>query len=98
MRNTIGARTPGYEAWQQGQWLTCCDDAAAFLGSAGSAELKRQFPGAVAAVTEYVEENYGLDGDELEEFVGSLSKEDQPTAYLFRCPHCNRYLAYVDET
>jgi uncharacterized protein CbrC (UPF0167 family) len=49
-------------------------------------------------VVEYVRENYEFEDDELEEFVGSLSKDDQPTAYVFRCLHCNRYLAYADQT
>ena len=60
--------------------------------------MKKSFPEALPAVTEYVEDNFELEGDDLEEFVGSLSKDDQPTAYIFRCLHCNRYLAYVDET
>jgi len=28
----VTRRTPGYSAWQQEQWMTHCDDAAAFLG------------------------------------------------------------------
>ncbi len=32
-------RTPGFTAWQQEQWLCCCQDAAAYLGRAGAAEL-----------------------------------------------------------
>ncbi|MGH9721824.1 MAG: CbrC family protein [Bryobacteraceae bacterium] len=98
VRDTAGARTPGFEAWQQEEWLTCCGDCAAFLGAAGAPELKQSFPEAIPAVTAYVKENYGLEGEELEEFVSGLSKNDQPTAYVFRCLHCQRHLAYVDQT
>src|SRR5262249_33885004 len=98
VRETIGSRTPGYEAWQQEQWLTCCGDAAAFLGAAGSAELKHQFPEAIPAVKAFLAENFGLEADEAGEFVAGLSRTGQATAYIFRCLHCSRYLAYVDET
>jgi uncharacterized protein CbrC (UPF0167 family) len=81
VRNAIAARTPGFEAWQQEEWLTCCQDAAAFLGAAGAAELQPGFSEAIPAVTEYLKANYDLEGDELEEFVGALSKDGQPTTY-----------------
>jgi len=98
VRKTIGAKTPGFEAWQQEEWLTCCGDAAAYLGPAGAAELKKNFPEAIKALTEYVKENYEIEGDELKEFISGLSKDDQPTAYVFRCLHCQRYLGYADQT
>lgn len=31
--NELETRTPGFNALQQEQWLTCCDDAAAYLGA-----------------------------------------------------------------
>ena len=31
-----------------------------------------------------------------EAFLGALDAEGQPTAYLFRCRHCARHLAYAD--
>ncbi|HEV2687355.1 MAG TPA: CbrC family protein [Bryobacteraceae bacterium] len=94
----IEERTPGFTAWQQETWLACCNDAAAFLGLAGVKELKKDFPGAIPAVREHIEEDYGIENDELEEFYNGLSKDDQPTAYIFRCLHCRKYLAYVDQT
>jgi uncharacterized protein len=83
----IAYRTPGFEAWQDAQWLTCCDDAAAYLGAAGAAELKGKFAAAIPAVEQ------DWDGDWRD-----LSKDGQPTAYIFRCLHCKQYLAYVDQT
>jgi uncharacterized protein CbrC (UPF0167 family) len=83
----IACRTPGFNAWQQEQWLTCCDDAAAFLGPAGAAELKGKFADAIPAV----EQDWDGDWHDLE-------KDGEPTAYIFQCLHCKQYLAYVDQT
>jgi uncharacterized protein CbrC (UPF0167 family) len=83
----IACRTPGFEAWQQEVWLSCCGDGAAFLGAAGAAELKGKFADAIPAV------ELDWDGD-----WHDLDKEGQPTAYIFRCLHCQNYLAYVDQT
>jgi uncharacterized protein CbrC (UPF0167 family) len=94
----IEQRTPGFISWQESQWLTCCDDAAAFLGLAGAKELRRDFPKALPAVKEYLREEFDLSGEELKEFLESLDKDDQPTAYVFQCLHCHNFLAYVDET
>ncbi len=94
----VATRTPGFEAWQPEQWLTCCRDAAAFLGRAGAAELKAEFREAAPPVKRCLAIDYDLSGLELDEFFDSLSKQDQPTAYIFRCLHCRKYLAYVDQT
>jgi uncharacterized protein CbrC (UPF0167 family) len=98
VREEVESRTPGYSAWQEEQWLACCGDAAAFLGLAGAVELKRDFPDAIPAVKTYLRDEYSLSKDEMEEFFSALSKEDMPTAYIFRCLHCRKFLAYVDET
>ena len=98
VRWEIESRTPGFIGWQQEQWLACCGDAAAFLGLAGAKELRDQFPEAIGAVKEHLEEDYELEGTDLEEFFHALKKDDQPTAYVFRCLHCRKYLAYVDQT
>ena len=94
----IEQHTPGFNSWQQNEWLTCCSDAGAFLGMAGSTELHRDFPKAIPVVKKHLREDYDLSGDELEEFFDSLSKEGEPTAYVFQCLHCQGYLAYVDQT
>jgi uncharacterized protein CbrC (UPF0167 family) len=94
----IECRTPGFEAWQQETWLTCCNDAAAFLGAAGASELKSQFPAAILAVKKHLAEDYDLAGKELEGFFNGLKKGGEPTAYVFRCLHCESYLAYVDQS
>jgi uncharacterized protein CbrC (UPF0167 family) len=98
VREEIENRTPGFEAWQQERWLECCNDAAEYLGSAGTRELRAQFPDAIKAVRKHLAEDYSLEGEELDEFFEALKKDDQPTAYIFRCLHCKKYLAYVDQT
>jgi len=98
MAEEIEDRTPGFIAWQDSQWLSCCGDGAAFLGLAGAKELRKNFPKAIPGVMECLKEDYGLEGEELTEFFDSLDKEDQPTAYVFQCLHCKAFLAYVDET
>jgi uncharacterized protein len=97
VREEIETRTPGFTAWQQEVWLGCCGDAAAFLGLAGAKELREQFPGAVASVKKVLRDEYDLAGAELNDFLDSLSIETDPTAYIFRCLHCQKYLSYVDQ-
>jgi uncharacterized protein CbrC (UPF0167 family) len=88
----IAFRTPGFSGWQQERWLACCNDAAQFLGRAGRRELEAEWPEAVQAV----QEDCGLDGAEWKRFFQHLSRDGGPTAYVFRCSHCKRYLAYQD--
>ncbi len=97
VREEIETRTPGYIAWQEEVWLGCCGDGAAFLGMAGAQELREQFPDAVASVKQVLRDNFDLSGEELKEFMDSLSTESDPTAYIFRCLHCQKYLSYVDQ-
>jgi uncharacterized protein CbrC (UPF0167 family) len=85
-------RTPGFSGWQQEQWFTCCDDAAAFLGRAGYEELVNRWPQAVQAV----KDSTGLEGKEWDSFFHALNSEDAPTAYVFRCLHCGKFGAYQD--
>jgi len=82
-------RTPGFHAWQEGHWLYHCGDAAAFLGLAGFAELA-PYPDAVAC------RRYGWAEERVGDFLARLDKRGEPTAYLFRCLHCGRHLAYWD--
>jgi uncharacterized protein CbrC (UPF0167 family) len=98
VRIEIEQRTPGFTAWQDAQWLGCCDDGAAFLGLAGRKELERDFPDAIPAVKQHLRDEYELSKADADEFFKGLSKEDMPTAYIFRCLHCRKYLAYVDQT
>jgi uncharacterized protein len=97
VRAEVEARTPGFQAWQQEKWLACCGDAAAFLGVAGADELKRDFPKATPAVKKYLHQEFDLPKEEVEDFLDGLTKDGEPSAYIFRCLRCHAYLAYVDQ-
>lgn len=79
-------RTPGYAGWQQEQWMTHCDDAAAFVGPVGYEELASH-PQAL----ELLRSEEGSD-----DWLQALSRDGSPTGYLFRCRHCGAELANWD--
>ncbi len=90
--DTVAHRTPGFNGWQQERWWMCCDDAAAFLGTAGKAELEAFGTAAVDAIRA----ESGFEGDEWRDYFDVLSKDDGPTAYVFRCLHCGKLGGYSD--
>jgi uncharacterized protein CbrC (UPF0167 family) len=92
--DAIATRTPGFSAWQQEHWLYHCDDAAAFLGPAGSDDLAR-FPDAVESLR-LEQEKLGWSQDEVGAHLAYLDRESEPTAYLLVCLHCGKHLAYSD--
>ncbi len=93
---TVAERTPGFTAWQDGQWLVHCGDAGAFLGRAGVRELAG-YPDALDSLQQDIR-TWGWSDDQIDDFVGSLDSGGQPTAYLFRCRACAAHLAYADFT
>jgi uncharacterized protein CbrC (UPF0167 family) len=92
----IMSRTPGFFGWQQERWLYHCGDGAAFLGRAGIAELEIYHDAVQAIRTEGVDSGWGE--DQIGAYVNSLRNDKSPSAYLFRCLACDRYLAYSDFT
>ncbi|WP_037677506.1 CbrC family protein [Streptomyces griseus] len=92
----IAERTPGFSAWQDPQWLLHCGDGAAFLGRVGAAELADR-PDAVEAMRREIT-GWGWPTERTEHYLGSLDKDGQPTAYLFRCRVCSAHLATSDFT
>ncbi len=92
----IARRTPGLSGWQQEHWLYHCGDGAAFLGRVGRDELT-PYPDALDTLRrEHDQDRWAP--EQIEEHLASLSKDDPPTAYLFRCRHCGQHLAYSDFT
>jgi uncharacterized protein CbrC (UPF0167 family) len=89
-------RTPGFHGWQQERWLHHCNDAAAFYGRAGAADLA-PFPDALNAIREERRRHRWPDHD-IENYLQQLNADGQPTAYRFRCLHCGSDLAYSDFT
>jgi uncharacterized protein len=90
----IARRTPGFSGWQQEHWLYHCADGAAFLGRVGSSLLTALPTDAQDAVLRAAEEAAG--GERSAELLGALDADSTPTAYLFRCLHCQRFDSYID--
>jgi uncharacterized protein len=88
----VAYRTPGFTGWQQERWFTHCCDAGEFLGRMGAKELRVQGARAISAIKEEI----GFEGDDWDEYFESLDKENQPTAYLFKCRHCGTFGGYSD--
>lgn len=94
IKELVAFRTPGFRGWQQERWFTCCGDAGAFVGLAGRDELEA----AGAQAIEAVRAEIGFSGSLWDDYFASLSKDGQPTAYLFRCLHCGKFGGYSDFT
>ncbi|MFD0117035.1 CbrC family protein [Streptomyces sp. NBC_00401] len=92
----VDQRSPGFAAWQETQWFFHCGDGAAFLGRAGAGELAVH-PEALEMLRREAS-GWGRPADQVEHYVGSLDKDGQATAYLFRCRVCAIHLAYSDFT
>ena len=68
--------------------------AAAFFGNIGMPELN-PYPDAIEAIRiEGIES--GWNETEIDDFVGSLKSDQSPSAYLFQCLTCHKFLAYSD--
>jgi uncharacterized protein CbrC (UPF0167 family) len=92
----IAFRTPGFSAWQQEQWLSCCGDAAAFLEPAGSAEIRERYPQLEGTLMMYIVHELEISGAAATRFLATLDRDQGPTAYVFACRHCDSKLAYID--
>ncbi|HTQ29635.1 MAG TPA: CbrC family protein [Opitutaceae bacterium] len=88
----VSFRTPGFMGWQQEHWVTCCDDAAAYLGRAGKQELETKWPTAIPGLMEEA----AMTAEQWENYVQHMDKDGSPTAYIFRCLHCEKLLGYSD--
>ncbi|WP_433534379.1 CbrC family protein [Micromonospora sp. CA-249363] len=90
----VTQRTPGFHSWQQPYWLYHCGDGAAFLGAAGYVEL-RAYPDALEMIGEDLH-RLGWPADQADEILRRMDRSGEPTAYLFRCLHCDAHLASWD--
>jgi uncharacterized protein len=90
----VSQRTPGFSAWQQDHWLYHCDDACAFLGRVGRADLGR-YPDALDVLL-HENDCFGWTAEQSRSYVDSLDASGEATAYLFRCLICNAHLAFSD--
>ncbi|HWZ42981.1 MAG TPA: CbrC family protein [Candidatus Saccharimonadales bacterium] len=88
----VAFRTPGFSGWQQERWFTHCGDAAAFLGPMGRQELESLGLEAVSMVRM----ESGFEGEEWDSYFKSMDRHAGPTAYVFRCLHCECFGGYSD--
>ncbi len=91
--HTVTRGTPGFHAWQQPHWLVHCQDAAAFVGEVGHAELSAH-PEALDRLRADMRRDGRHDDEQLEDFLTHLGGD--ATALLFRCTVCGIHLAYAD--
>ncbi len=94
--DTITRRTPGFSGWQQEEWMFHCHDGAAFLGAAGARELRGNHQ-----ALDYLRSGLAEQGwppAQIDQYLAALTRDGQPTAYLFQCRTCRTYVAYSDFT
>jgi uncharacterized protein CbrC (UPF0167 family) len=93
----ITQRTPGFNTWQGGAWPVCCDDATAFLTPVGIQQLREQFRELEGQVLNHIIYNLHISGGAALKMLESIRKDAPPTAYVFRCLHCNQLHFFVDQ-
>ena len=91
-RDELFKRTPGYMSWQGENWLACCDDYCAYLGTVGIKELE-ELGIKDEVLRDYAAQVPSYPIDVVEEY---LYKDGDLCGYLFRCLHCGKYRIYVD--
>lgn len=94
--DAIAMRTPGFSGWQQERWLFHCGDGAMFLGPAGAQELSGDEPALASLRAELANRRWTV--EQIDGYLAALSRDGQPTAYLFECRSCGTHLAYSDFT
>lgn len=92
----ICERTPGYTAWQSGAWPACCGDGAAFVRSAGIAEIRAECHELEGDVLAHIVHEMGISGGAATRLLGSLDADRGPTVHVFRCLTCTRHLFHID--
>jgi uncharacterized protein CbrC (UPF0167 family) len=93
VKREVAHQTPTFIGWQDIVWWTHCGDAAAFLGMAGAEGVVAYGP----ELAERLRIHSGFeDNEEWQEFLAGLDKEESPTAYVFRCLHCEAVGGYWD--
>jgi hypothetical protein len=92
----ISERTPGYAAWQSEVWPSCCDDATAFAGPVGIAEIRERYRELEGFVLSHIIYELGISGGAATRMLQSLRRDASPTAYLFTCLHCGQPRVHVD--
>ena len=80
----ITKRTPGFIAWQQDNWLVCCDDACAYHGVADKSELQALSGDKLESVLEFLEWQPAT----WTSFLASYEPGGDHAMHKFACRHC----------
>ena len=90
----VSRRTPGFNSWQQEEWLSCCKDACEFHGDLPEPELK------VMCVETFTRAFHGCRpaDSEFEDFKKHYRPGGNPAIYKWVCRHCRSVQYYADFT
>jgi uncharacterized protein CbrC (UPF0167 family) len=92
----IVERTPGFNTWQSERWLSCCGQPAAFLTPAGMVVIRQHYPRLEGSLMMHIVHELGLSGGAARQTLAALHRDRSPTAYIFKCLHCEGMPVYVD--
>ena len=92
----ISTRTPGYNTWQEQKWFVCCGDAMTFVEPVGTKEIRERYPQLEGDVLWSIVYDLNISGGAAKRMLESLQRDAGPTAYVFQCPKCETYKAFVD--
>jgi uncharacterized protein CbrC (UPF0167 family) len=92
----ICERTPGFNAWQGERWPSCCGEPAAFVTPAGAEEIRTKYARLEGPLMTYIVHDMGISGGAARRLLDSLQKDQSPTAFIFKCLHCDNMPVYVD--
>jgi uncharacterized protein len=93
MEEEVRFRTPSYTPWQQICWHVCCGEPAEYWGMADKLSIRPEWAGAIPSIRAQIKP---ADDRELEAYLGSLSTDRGPSAYVFRCKTCRQLYAHTD--
>ena len=82
---------PGYKSWQQGYWLSHCDDFCAFIDYVGWKEIKNM------GIEVEIEDDLSTNSDyKIDDVKKHLQNNGSMQGYLFRCLICGKYRLHID--
>jgi uncharacterized protein len=92
----ICERTPGFSAWQSERWPSCCGEPAAFVAPIGAEEIRSRHPRLEGPLMMHIVHDLEISGGAARRMLESLKRDESPTAFLFRCLHCENTPVYID--
>ena len=87
-------QTPGFPSWQDWYIPVCCGMPTEFLGDAGWEDLRGRWAGAVESML--ADCLPVVNDGELDGFLRSFKRGENPAAYVFRCIECAKLVGRWD--